>query len=169
MRLRLAAVLSAAMSAAAVDGGASVPLALAQTGYPTTPVATVVGGAFGRTASDGRQLASLVDGAIVRARTARGLGHPDPLSAAVKQLDRVARTQIADATREASQAAITASPGAGWVRMVNVPCCQDCAVQAGRWFRHNAGFRRHPCLRSRTASASTDLHMSARPRLDMRS
>ena len=31
--------------------------------------------------------------------------------------------------------------------MVNTPCCRDCAVQAGRFFRSNEGFQRHPHCR----------------------
>lgn len=144
LRPRLEMILAAAMVAGAREGAASVPLALSQTGFPTMPVATVSAAAFGLAASDGRPLATLLDSAIIRARTAQAVGHPSPLDAALARLDRIARTQVADATREATGTAITATPNAGWVRVVNVPCCQDCAVQAGRWFRDNEGFQRHP-------------------------
>ena len=39
---------------------------------------------------------------------------------------------------------MTARNGVGYVRAVNPPCCKDCAVQAGKFFRSNTGFKRHP-------------------------
>jgi hypothetical protein len=32
----------------------------------------------------------------------------------------------------------------GFVRRVNPPCCGRCAILAGRWYRYDSGFRRHP-------------------------
>src|SRR5690606_32784856 len=32
----------------------------------------------------------------------------------------------------------------GYTRMLNPPSCSRCAILAGRWFRWNDGFQRHP-------------------------
>jgi hypothetical protein len=52
---------------------------------------------------------------------------------------------VNDAARVATGLGITGRPGVGgYVRMLNPPSCSRCAVQAGKWFRHNQGFDRHP-------------------------
>ncbi len=134
---RLTVLLATSMVGAAADGAGSVGVALAQSGFPVDPVARVEPRAFASSASDGRPLESLLRVAM----DAASAGGPD---AGRVVLDRIVHTQIGDATRAASQVGIVARPHVGWVRMVNPPCCQDCAVQAGRWFRWNDGFRRHP-------------------------
>lgn len=63
---------------------------------------------------------------------------------ATRSLVRLASTLVADAGREATQAAMTASKFGGYVRMLQLPSCPRCAVQAGKWFRWNKGFERHP-------------------------
>lgn len=141
---RLVAYTSAAMVGAARDGAASVPAALAETGFDVPPDAEVEPRAFGRTASDGRSLAGLLYGGVVAARTATAGSLSERLSVGQRFLDTAIHTQVVDAARLSSQAAITARPAVGWVRMVNLPCCQDCAALAGKWFRHSASFDRHP-------------------------
>lgn len=53
-------------------------------------------------------------------------------------------TQIQDAARQAAGVSIVGRPGIGYVRMLNTPSCSRCAVLAGKFFRFNAGFDRHP-------------------------
>lgn len=60
------------------------------------------------------------------------------------QLEAATLTAVQDAARMGAQLAIAATPGAGWTRMVNPPCCKRCAVQSGKFFRFNDGFKRHP-------------------------
>ena len=134
---RLAMLLAASMVGAAADGAASVGAALAATGYPVDPVARIDPRAFALSASDGRPLRSLV---TVPALVARAEG----MDAGRVSLDRIVHTQVQDASRAASSVAVATRPKVGWIRFVNPPCCQDCAVQAGRWFRWNEGFERHP-------------------------
>jgi hypothetical protein len=78
-------------------------------------------------ASDGRPLGSLLEQA-----------------ADSHALEMMALTQIADAGRVAAGLAIAARPKVGWTRMVNPPCCARCAILAGKFFRWNQGFQRHP-------------------------
>lgn len=53
--------------------------------------------------------------------------------------------QVADAARNAGSVKM-ASRGrpSGFVRMLNTPSCSRCTVLAGKWYRYNAGFDRHP-------------------------
>lgn len=134
---RVLALLTASMLGAAQDGAGSVGAALAATGFAVDPVAQVDPRGFARSASDGRPLETLLRAPVIVARSSG-------MDAGRVVLDRIVHTQVQDAARAASSVAITARPGVGWVRYVNPPCCQDCAVQAGRWFRWNAGFARHP-------------------------
>src|SRR5699024_5050468 len=39
---------------------------------------------------------------------------------------------------------IASRRGVGYVRMLNPPSCSRCSVLAGKFYRWNAGFRRHP-------------------------
>jgi hypothetical protein len=54
------------------------------------------------------------------------------------------RTEIADAGRVADGVAVAARTGIGYVRMVSPPACTRCAILAGREYRYNSGFLRHP-------------------------
>lgn len=140
---RLTTLLAASQVGAATDGAAMVPVALAQSGHPLPAAARVVPSSLAGYASDGRGLQSLLYGAVVNARTVQADSLAERLSAGSRFLSLATRVQVSDAARGASAVAIAATPGAGWVRYVNPPCCQDCAVLAGKWFAHNQGFARH--------------------------
>ena len=61
--------------------------------------------------------------------------------------DLMLRTQmqVSDAARNAGSVALSSrDKPAGYVRMLNPPSCSRCAILAGKWYRSNAGFRRHP-------------------------
>ena len=134
---RIARVLAASMVGAAQDGAASVGADLIESGFDVAPDGMVVPAAFGLAASDGRPLLSLIGRAVT---IARDYG----MSTGRVSLDRIVHTQVQDAARAASSVAVAARPRVGWVRFVKPPCCQDCAVLAGKWFRWNQGFKRHP-------------------------
>ncbi|TQK73372.1 hypothetical protein FBY23_5204 [Nocardioides sp. SLBN-35] len=60
-------------------------------------------------------------------------------------LETAAATAVIDAARAAESAASMASESVeGYVRMLNPPSCSRCAVLAGRFYRWNEGFERHP-------------------------
>ena len=141
---RVTGLVAAAQYGAAQDGAASVAAALAQTGADA-PNATgrVNPAALAGVASDGRPLDTLLAQALVQARMAGGTAE-DMLTAGRRWLEIAAHMQTVDAARGASSMAITATRGAGWVRWVSPPCCKNCAVLSGKWFRWNQGFERHP-------------------------
>lgn len=110
-------------------------------------------GVMGATASDGRPLAGLLE--YAEQVTSDTPGHrPAKLAAGRTWLEMVVRTQVADAARAGLGLGVVTREGVGYTRMVNPPCCQRCAVLAGKTFRWNTGFQRHPrcdCLHVPTA------------------
>src|SRR5699024_5034137 len=89
-------------------------------------------------------LESLLYGAVIRARTAPAESLSERLRVGGEHLSSLVFTQVADAGRMAATTSIAVRPQSGWVRQVNPPCCKRCAVLAGKYFKHNAGFDRHP-------------------------
>lgn len=84
--------------------------------------------AFTGIAGDGRSLLTLLQQAESRAL-----------------LQIASATAVQDAGRAAVSAGITARPTlTGYVRVLTPPSCARCAVQAGKWFKWNRGFQRHP-------------------------
>jgi hypothetical protein len=138
---RVTVITMAAQLGAARDGAAYV-----QELVGATQSAEVVPAALSGVASDGRPLASLLESSIVEAK--RGIAAGGTVGQALARggswLDMAVHTQVGDAGRDATSLGITARPRVSWVRMVNPPCCQRCAVLAGKVFRFNQGFQRHP-------------------------
>lgn len=98
-------------------------------------------------ASDGRTLDGLLYRPVVTTLELIGAGTAlkDSLAAGGYLLDRIVRTQVADAGRAADLVATTARRQAsGYVRMLVGRSCSRCIVLAGRWYRYDAGFNRHP-------------------------
>lgn len=126
--IALTALVTQLQQQAAADASQSVPLMLAEQGAAAASVASVLTSAFSGIASDGRGLASLFEQATTR-----------------RTLDLMVATQIQDAARVAAGVAIATRPDvSGYVRMLNPPSCSRCVVLAGKWFRWNTGFERHP-------------------------
>lgn len=143
---RLTAIVTAAQVGAAAAGATYVQRTLEELNQVTDAAGEVVAARFGGVASDGRDLSSLLYSAVVHVKLGRGSGMLplQALGVGRRSVEMITRTQVADAGRGAESVAIAARPGIGYTRMVSPPCCQRCAVQAGRWFRWNEGFLRHP-------------------------
>jgi hypothetical protein len=141
--------------AAARDAETYLGQVLPQVGLPDEPVGALQPEAFAGVASDGRDLAGLLEQPLIRARTAGG--GLEGLEAGAAQLRMIVMTQVADAAREAVQAGIVARPGVGgYVRMLAGKSCPRCVILAGRWYRWSAGFRRHPHCDCRHIPAAED-------------
>lgn len=97
-------------------------------------------------ASDGRPLSTLLyQPAITTLRAIeRGATPREALAIGATQLDMIVRSEVADAGRVATGVEIVATPTLGYVRMLNPPSCSRCAILAGRFYRWNSGFLRHP-------------------------
>lgn len=144
---RLMVLLSAAQLSAARSAAAYVPAVLEERGIEAPPAGPLVPQSLMGVSSDGRPLDSLLRGAVVAAKSAVASG-AEPVQALQtggRWLDMATRTQLADADRVAVQTVIASRAAlGGYVRMVNLPSCGRCIVLAGKWFRWNEGFDRHP-------------------------
>jgi hypothetical protein len=102
---------------------------------------------FAGRAADGRSLTTLLDEPVIAVKTAIAAGQAldEALGRGLVRLTMAAATEVTDAGRLATGAAITARPQVhGYVRVVNAPACGRCIVLAGRVYRWSDGFQRHP-------------------------
>jgi hypothetical protein len=75
--------------------------------------------------------------------------------AGLASLTRIVGTQVADAGRAGESVSITARTAIdGYVRMLVPPSCSRCAILAGKFYRWNAGFDRHPMCDCRHVPSS---------------
>ena len=124
-----------------------VPTVLAQTGLPDSPVGEFRPESLVGVASDGRRLDTLAYGAVTTAKTGVGGGAAtrQALAEGGSWLAMMTALQVADAARQAVGVMTAARPKlAGQIRVLNPPSCQRCVILAGRWYRWDAGFPRHP-------------------------
>lgn len=110
----------------------AVPAMLAEQGIDVDPEAQVRPRSLTFVASDGRSLDGLMD-------YARSPEVPRQM------FDRIVLTQLSDVARSASALGSAVRPAVtGYVRMLESPSCSRCVVLAGKFYRHNTGFHRHP-------------------------
>lgn len=123
----VAKVVTAFQILAARDAVSSVQEMLDEQGIDDPPAGTIPPTAVAGIASDGRALDTLFDQAKTNF-----------------QFGMMVATQVQDAARTAAGVSIASRSRVGWVRMLNPPSCSRCAVLAGKWFKWNQGFERHP-------------------------
>lgn len=144
---RIFAAVSGGQMLAASGADGYLDDALDAQGIDPTAVGSMNPRLLAGVASDGRDLSSLLYEPVIAAKTAiaHGADVSQALIGGLLNLDMIVRTQMADASRAASGIGIVARRHAtGYVRMLNPPSCSRCAILAGRWYRWNAGFQRHP-------------------------
>lgn len=131
---------------AAVAGTSYSAEALAAREEYVAPAAFTDPEAFVGRATDGRDLALPLYAPVIAVKQAIALGAAPSraLDIGRARLDRLVRTTIADTARAAAAVDIGTRQGVGYVRMLNPPSCSRCAILAGRFYRWNAGFNRHP-------------------------
>ena len=154
----LGPVVAGAQLYAATDGATYSAMALAQQGTYVQPRQFVDPRAFPGVASDGRGLAGLLysPATTTKAAIANGVAPAVALRSGMKALDRILTTVVADAGRQGAGADIAARPGVGYTRMVNPGACDRCAILAGRFYRWNDGFLRHPdCMCEHVATTAS--------------
>lgn len=121
-------VVAAFQVLAARDALNGVESMIEEQGFEAPPAATVAAAPFAGTASDGRGLGSLL-----------GQAKTD------YQFGLMVATQLKDVGRMAGATSIATRPAiTGYTRMLNPPSCSRCAVLAGKFYKWNAGFQRHP-------------------------
>lgn len=139
-------ILSGVQVKAAAAGASYGAETLAEQGLYEPPQHFVNPSAFGGIASDGRTLEGLLYSAVphVKVLIGGGMAPQQALAQGGKFLTTITRTQVADAGRGAASVDTATRRNTGYVRMLNPPSCSRCSVLAGRFYRWNAGFRRHP-------------------------
>jgi hypothetical protein len=118
-----------------------------QQGVEPQPEGKVNPLAFAGAAADGRPLESLLvlPAIAAKLRIARGLAPKDALLSGLGSLISMTSTEVADAGKQATQVALTADTTVkGYTRVVNLPACSRCLVLAGKTYKWNSGFQRHP-------------------------
>lgn len=141
------AIVTGAQLEAASAADANVNAALAAQGVESAPVALVVAGAFAGVASDGRDLASLLELSNLHALRAirQGQTAKQGLEIGGRWLEMAVGQQVIDADRVAREVATATRPQVdGYYRVLNLPSCARCILLAGKWYRWSAGFKRHP-------------------------
>jgi hypothetical protein len=141
------ATTTAAQQAAAGAADAYVAEVLAAQGIDPTPDGRVNPRSLAGIASDGRALASLLAQPGITALTAIGAGATveQAMATGLASARMIVATQVADAGRAADGVALTTRPAAsGYVRVVVGRTCSRCTILAGKFYRWNQGFDRHP-------------------------
>lgn len=134
-------------AAAAASSVQYTPAVLAETGQVAPAYGAVNASAFLASAPDGRSMSSLLDETPIKARigVARGLSSSEALTSAGAWMSGMLLTVMADTRRGIVGADIAQRPAlGGYTRMLNPPSCSRCAILAGKFFRWNQGFQRHP-------------------------
>ena len=131
---------------AATRGAGYGARTLADQGLYEAPEAWVDPSSLAGVSSRGASLGAALYSAIPHTKDLIAGGMPErvALSRGREVLQMSAAAQVADAGRTAAGLDTFARPKVGYVRMLNPPSCSRCSVLAGRFYRNNEGFRRHP-------------------------
>lgn len=171
---RAVALLAAGQYAAADQAAAYVQAQAEAQSLDISPSGTVNAAAFAGTAADGRPLASLLRQGIIdtKAAIAAGMSGRDAMRRGQASLTLAFVNETAQAGRNADHVAITTTPQlTGYVRLLSGVSCSRCTILAGRFYRWNKGFQRHPhcdCIHVPAAEPRdvADIDISPRARFD---
>ncbi len=168
--VRAAGLVAAGQLAAARQGADYVAAAAVAQGVPVGGVPDVVARAFAGQTADGMPLEQVLRAPLtrVRAMQAAGATADEAVRSGTATLTRLVSNEVTLAGNNATAVAVTANPGLdGYVRMLSRPSCGRCAILAGKWFKWNAGFDRHPgcdCVHVPAADAASVDGLAANPR-----
>ena len=143
----MGAAIVAAQVEAAAAGSTYGAFALAEQGSWVAPEAFVDPKSFGGGwTSSGARLDQTLQTPIIRTKEALagGATRMQALDIGWQTLSGIVGMQISDAGRVSAGVDVASRKSVGYVRMLNPPSCSRCVVLAGRFYRWNAGFRRHP-------------------------
>lgn len=157
---RLTVTVAAAQLLAAAQADRYVTAALDEQGIPSDTDARIAPRAFAGVASDGRDLGTLLEQPAIAAKVALAGGQAvdAALATGLARLVRIVGTQVADAGRGAESVATVTRPRADrYVRMLTLPSCSRCAVLAGRIYRLQDAFQRHPLCDCRHVPTAEDV------------
>jgi hypothetical protein len=146
---QLLRLVTAGQLASARLAGPYVAAALAEQNVDVPPVGAVIPARFAGAAADGRDLQSLLEWPVtgrdgVLDRIGQGADPVEALVQGGRRVGLMAGTSVQDAGRAAVGVEVFARPKVGFVRALEPPSCARCVILAGKWFRADAGFDRHP-------------------------
>ena len=144
---QLVRTLTAAQRLAASAATAYVGASLGAQDGDAASACQVHASAYSGVAADGRALSALMYLPVIDAKVsiAGGASVADALDIGLASLTRLVETETADAGRDALWSSMAATPRVhGYVRMVSGSACSRCIILAGRHYRWNASFLRHP-------------------------
>lgn len=143
---RLASELAAAQTSVAASSLVASAGALEAQGAWEAPKAFLNPATFGEATSTGGSLEGLLYRPAVEAKTliAQGKGVAEAMESSGHLLSTLVMSTLSDVARSASSIATTVRPNAGYVRIVHGDACDRCLILAGKYYRWNEGFRRHP-------------------------
>lgn len=120
---------------------------LAETGQLAPAEFELSASGFLASGPDGAPVATLFDQTpiVAKTRVAGGMTATEAAVSAGSWLSTVTLSMMADTRRQVYATDIAVRPAVtGYVRQVNPPACSRCIILAGKWFRWNQGFQRHP-------------------------
>lgn len=161
----LVPLITTVQTAAATQGSRYAADVLAEQGSWVPPEAFTNPRSLSGWAPDGRTLQGLLYSPAATALGLIGQGMPAPqaLDTAGRSLDMILTSVVSDTARQAGAIDVAARDGVGWIRMVNPPSCARCAILAGRLYRWNDGFLRHPrCLPAGTVVSGPQVEAATR-------
>lgn len=146
--------------AAATQAATYLPQVLAETRQVAPTSSAIIPSAFVEATPAGSDVGLYLDSAVVRSKQAVAAGADvrSALKTGGNWLTGSLLTIMADTSRDVVSADIAQRPTVtGYVRMLNAPSCARCVILAGKWFRWNQGFLRHPKCDCRHIPAAEDL------------
>ena len=142
-----ASVLKVSQAAAAVTSAAYTPALMFETRVEAAPAGDIVPAAFVGVNRYGQAVEDTLAGATTVAKNYVGRGYSSTAARDMASvwLTAMVLTVVGDTGRSTVSADIAQRPTlTGYVRMLNGPSCNRCIILAGKWFRWNEGFQRHP-------------------------
>jgi len=170
----LLTITDAAQERVLVGAQAYIPAVLAETGQRESvkPRLNVNAASLIGTAGDGMPVESLLYGSVIHAKQLVGVGASpsQALAQSGSWLSTAVGTMLSDTGRASENLASQVRPVTGWVRMLEPPSCGRCVTLAGKFFKRNQGFQRHPRCDCRhipsTESMAGDLTVDPRAYFD---
>ena len=164
--VRAAGLVAAGQLSQAVQA-ADYLLALGAEQGMTPPEAQLVPRAFAGVGTDGRPLADVLSYPIHRVWTMldAGADYATASTSGTASLTRIVANETTQAGITAESVGMVGQPEmVGYVRLLNTPSCGRCAILAGKFFKWNDGFDRHPgCDCVHVPAADQSDAMSGKP------
>ncbi|PLS26031.1 hypothetical protein Uis4E_2206 [Bifidobacterium parmae] len=144
--IRLAATLAAIQTQTVGTVADANPMTLAEQGDYVAPAGFLDPTAFAGWAPSGIPLADYLQTPALTSLHAIRTGRPitEALQAGQSTLMMLTALAVTDTARQAEQADIALRAKVGFVRVESASCCDRCMILAGKWYRFNEGFLRHP-------------------------